>query len=261
MKLLETVAEDLNKVNHRPVNTIIETVKTSVKKATTITQRMIFENEHENQLSHIIKELKNFVMNPKTYADAAATRTHRETTPNQETSPNRKNLLSPENDQIKQEREKQAFTITAKTAPNSTKKVPEIMHGKERIKRCGEYRPQVVKFNDSPVVNRNMADPGVVRVYLGDGQPELQGNCVVCPATKGVYYPHPADQLNVNSHPRPQCSQLGHTLAQVIGCSVHHGVRDQFGVCEWCNWEVTYRQWQNTIPLQNKNGYVAAEFE
>ena len=139
MKLLETVAEDLNKVNHRQANTIIENAKASIKKATTMTQRMIFEKEHENQLSHITKELselKSFVMKPKTYADAAAMGTYRETTPNQEIPSNRRNPCSPENDQMRQEREKHAFTIMTKTAPNSIKKLLETMHAKEMIKRC-----------------------------------------------------------------------------------------------------------------------------
>ncbi len=59
LKLLKTAVEDLNKVNHKHITTTIENAKDSIKKATTITQRMIFEKEHENQLSHITRELKN----------------------------------------------------------------------------------------------------------------------------------------------------------------------------------------------------------
>src|SRR5438045_5120209 len=63
-----------------------------------LTTRMIFEKEHENQLSHITKELselKNLIMKSKTYANAAAMRTHRESTPDQETSPNHRNPHAP----------------------------------------------------------------------------------------------------------------------------------------------------------------------
>ena len=98
LKLLKTAVEDLNKVNHRQVNTIIENIKASIKKATTITQRMIFKKEHENQLSHITKELgelKSLIMKSKTYANTAAMGTHRETTSNQETPPNHRNPHSP----------------------------------------------------------------------------------------------------------------------------------------------------------------------
>jgi hypothetical protein len=98
LKLLETATEELSKANNKQVNTIIENAKASIKKATTITQKLIFEKEHENQLSHITKELselKNLVMRSKTYADTAATRTHREPTPDQETSPNRRNPHAP----------------------------------------------------------------------------------------------------------------------------------------------------------------------
>src|SRR5205814_5070090 len=70
-------------------------------------QKLFLEKEHENQLSHITKELselKNLVMKSKTYADAAATRTHRETTPNQETPPYRRNphAPSPEDNHIRE---------------------------------------------------------------------------------------------------------------------------------------------------------------
>src|SRR5437016_5384409 len=58
---------------------------------------MIFKKKHENQLSHITKklsELKSLIMKSKTYADAAAMGTHRETTSNQETSLNHRNPCS-----------------------------------------------------------------------------------------------------------------------------------------------------------------------
>ena len=56
LELLETVTEDLYKINYKQVNIIIENVKAFIKKVTIITQRMISEKEHENQLSHIITE-------------------------------------------------------------------------------------------------------------------------------------------------------------------------------------------------------------
>jgi hypothetical protein len=84
LKLLETAAEDLNKVNHRQVNTTIEIIKASIKKATTITQRMIIENEYENRFDKIdakLDEIRKTVSEPpKTYAEVAQRGADRPTT-------------------------------------------------------------------------------------------------------------------------------------------------------------------------------------
>jgi hypothetical protein len=85
MKLLETAAEDLNKVNHRLVNTTIETIKASIKKATIVTQRMIIENEYENRFDKIdakLDEIRKTVSEPpKTYTEAAQRAADRPTAP------------------------------------------------------------------------------------------------------------------------------------------------------------------------------------
>ena len=85
LKLLKTAAEDLNKVNHRQVNTIIETIKASIKKATTVTQRMIIENEYENRFDKIdakLDEIRKTVSEPpKTCTEAAQRAADRPTAP------------------------------------------------------------------------------------------------------------------------------------------------------------------------------------
>ena len=74
LKILETAMEDLNKVNHRQINTIIETIKVSIKKTTIITQRMIIGKEFKNQFDKIEIKLdkiqKTISEPPKTYAEA-----------------------------------------------------------------------------------------------------------------------------------------------------------------------------------------------
>ena len=84
LKLLEKAAEDLNKVNHRQANTIIETIKVSIKKATNITQRMVIENEYENRFDKIDAKLdeigKTVSEPPKMYAEAAQRAADRPTT-------------------------------------------------------------------------------------------------------------------------------------------------------------------------------------
>src|SRR5437773_678962 len=71
---------------------------------------------------------------PSTFAHTVGTGTRREPAPNQVVPFNQR---SPEeNEQIKQEREKHAFSITAKMAPTSIKKLLENMHAKEIREKC-----------------------------------------------------------------------------------------------------------------------------
>ena len=53
LKLFETTRENLNKVNYRQINIIIEIIKVFVKKITIIIQRMIIENKFENRFNKI----------------------------------------------------------------------------------------------------------------------------------------------------------------------------------------------------------------
>jgi len=84
LKLLEKAAEDLNKVNYQQANTIIETIKVSIKKATNIMQRMVIENEYKNRFDKIDAKLdeigKTVSEPPKTYAEAAQRAADRPTT-------------------------------------------------------------------------------------------------------------------------------------------------------------------------------------
>src|SRR5205814_5262198 len=89
--------EDLNKVNHRQANTIIEMIKATIKKAATITQRIMIENEYENQFNKIdakLDEIRKTVSEPpKMYAEAAQRAAGRPTAP---TTRNRPVHLDPE---------------------------------------------------------------------------------------------------------------------------------------------------------------------
>ena len=76
--------ENLNKVNQRQINTIIEIIKVIIKKIITITQRMIIENEFENRFDKIdvkLDEIQRMVSEPpKMYAEAVQRRVDRLTT-------------------------------------------------------------------------------------------------------------------------------------------------------------------------------------
>jgi hypothetical protein len=78
---------------------------------------------------------------------------------------------------------------------------------------------------------------------------------VTCAFVKGIYYPHPADHHYFNSFPTTNCCAMTHQVSQVIGCSVHNGVLDQFGHCAWCQLEISTGVWHNSIPLVGKVGY------
>ena len=136
LKLLETAAEDLNKVNHRQANTIIENVKASIKKATSITQRMIIENEYENRFDKIdakLDEIRKTVSEPpKTYAEAAQRAADRPTT---STVRNRPAHPDPEvkarMEKLRRERAKMEVILTTRDASEEVKEKLANMNNEE----------------------------------------------------------------------------------------------------------------------------------
>ena len=87
LKLVENAIEELDKSNPSQPMESIENVKTSLKKAATITQTLLIKKEHHEQLNHMSKELseiKRLLTKPRTYAQAAATETQRGSEHNRE---------------------------------------------------------------------------------------------------------------------------------------------------------------------------------
>ena len=136
MKLLETTAEDLNKVNHRQANTIIETIKASIKKATIITQRMIIENEYENRFDKIdakLDEIRKTVSEPpRTYAEAAQRGVDRPTTSAARSRPARPDPeVKARMEKLRRERAKTEVILTTRGASEEVKEKLANMNNEE----------------------------------------------------------------------------------------------------------------------------------
>jgi hypothetical protein len=137
LKLLETAAEDLNKVSLRQANTVIETVKISIKKATSLTQRMMIENEYENRLDKIDAKLegirKAVSEPPRTYAEAAQRAAVRPTT--SLTTRNRPAHPDPEvkarMEKLRRERAKMEVILTTRGASEEVKEKLANMNNDE----------------------------------------------------------------------------------------------------------------------------------
>lgn len=99
---------------------------------------------------------------------------------------------------------------------------------------------------------------------LGDGKPHFQPcwylvSCLLpnLPSTScGGHSAQPASHTHFNNHPMVFCRAYHpQNVVWVIGCSVHQGVRDNYGRCVWCEYEKTTGRLEQTIPLQWKVGY------
>src|SRR5208282_5597751 len=136
MKLLETAAEDLSKVNHRQINATIENAKASIKKATTITQRMIIENEFRNQLYKIEAKLdkiqKTVSEPPKTYAGAVLQQVDRATTPTARSRPAHHDpKVKAQMEKLRRERAKADVILTTDNASEEVKEKLANMSNEE----------------------------------------------------------------------------------------------------------------------------------
>jgi hypothetical protein len=136
MKLLETTAENLNKVNHRQSNTTIEIIKATIKKATIITQRMIIENEYESRFDKIdakLDEIRKTVLEPpRTYAEVAQRGVDRSTTSATRSRPARPDPeVKARMEKLRRERAKMEVILTTRDASEEVKEKVERMNNEE----------------------------------------------------------------------------------------------------------------------------------
>jgi hypothetical protein len=142
-RLLDLLIEAIGNIGNVKTNstgpnaTFVGKAKESLEKAKTITQNLLKEEENEKQqkieqMSKDIKDIKRLLAKP-TFAQVVATQPPMSSSG----TPNNQRIPDTANDKTrKQQREKHTITITAATAPDTTKNQLKSMHAKDMIEKC-----------------------------------------------------------------------------------------------------------------------------
>jgi len=152
--LLSEVISDISSVKTTtgPNSTHIANAKASLEKAKTIAQNLLKEEEDEKQqtmelMSKDIKDIKKLLAKP-TFAQIVAA----EPPTNPPETPTSQRKANTANDKRKQ-REKLTITITAATAPDTTKNQLKSMHAKDIIHKCQSAITECFKEGHVPRIH------------------------------------------------------------------------------------------------------------